>query len=172
MRNFLEPKHSTLCNAVNSFASQRRKDKKERIKGEEIPSKARADKKSRGLLHVRTRCPANDCQRRAKSRRRESSIVVHHRLIHVKFHSPCPSRKSKKKKEYKRKRKKDRAIYPPIQRSIIARPSLLSPKLGAFVGRKTDCSIVLDFIIIGINGRRRGRWMIPRIRGQAGRPSR
>lgn len=130
LRNFLEPKHSTLCNAVNSFASQRRKDKKERIKGEEIPSKARADKKSRGLLHVRTRCPANDCQRRAKSRRRESSIVVHHRLIHAKFHSPCPSRKSKKKKECKRKKRSSDLSTDPTKHYCKTLPPL--PKVGCF----------------------------------------
>lgn len=66
------------------------------------------------------------------------------RLIHAKFHFPCASRKSKKK-----------SVLPLIQRSIYAarRDPLslsLSPKLGAFVGRKTDCSIVLDFIITGL----------------------
>lgn len=132
---------------VNSLARQRRRDKKERGRGESVHRTARSSggTKSRGDV---TRLNTLSLERLPTVCKIEASYCrPSPRLIHAKFHFPCASRKSKKK-----------SVLPPIQRSIYAATRdplslslfLFSPKLGAFVGRKTDCSIVLDFIITGL----------------------
>lgn len=154
---------------VNSLARQRRRDKKERGRGESVHRTARSSggTKSRGDV---TRLNTLSLERLPTVCKIEAFYCrPPPRLIHAKFHFPCASRKSKKK-----------SVLPPIQRSIYAAtrdPLSLSlpllPKVGGFRRPENRLFDRPRFYNHGINGgRQRGRWIIPRIRGQAGRPSR